>query len=183
MPDATAAEATKIITYASTRSGQSVGSGECFDLVNSALKDAGANGAANYGTITPTADYIWGRKISLAELRAGDAIQFKNFEVEITTETETTNEDGSGGFNTNVQTIGRGAPNHSAIVAGVGSDGAITVYEQNIDGDRTVQQRPIILKAGSSTSSTKSGTTITKVTKTIKIKGTASLYRPETPKK
>src|SRR5215213_2896467 len=122
MPDVAAAGATKITTYASTRSGQTVGSGECFDLVNSALKGAGANGAASYGAITPTADYIWGRKISLAELRAGDAVQFKNFEVEITTETETTNEDGSSSASTNVETIGRGVPNHSAIVASVGSD-------------------------------------------------------------
>jgi hypothetical protein len=183
MPDVSVADATKIKTYASTRASQTVGSGECFDLVDAALKDAGANSAANYGKITPTGDYIWGRKISLQELRAGDAVQFKNFEVEITTTTKTTDTDGSWSEDTQTETNTRGAPNHSAIVASVGADGAITVYEQNIDGDRTVKERPLVLKAGTSSAVSKSGSSTTTVTTTIKIKGTVSLYRPETPKK
>lgn len=43
------------------RKGTKVGSGECFDLADQALKDAGAKSAGDYGPVTPESDYRWGK--------------------------------------------------------------------------------------------------------------------------
>ena len=68
-----------VLAYARQRVGRQVGSGECFDLADEALRNAGASSASEYGPITPTADYVWGRRVSRQEAQPGAIIQFRNY--------------------------------------------------------------------------------------------------------
>src|SRR5215510_5626926 len=71
--------ADQIISYPRQRYNQRVGDGECFTLVNQALRNAGAHSADHFGQVTPDADYVWGTSIALADVRPGDVIQFRNY--------------------------------------------------------------------------------------------------------
>jgi hypothetical protein len=115
----------QVIFYASSNKGKKVKRGECWDLAQQALKSAGAKASDEYGKVTATADYVWGTPITLGSARAGDIIQFKNYEVEI--KFKLTKPDGSAynGF------VTLGAPHHTAIVESVGANGEIMVWEQN----------------------------------------------------
>jgi hypothetical protein len=177
MPDVDDPQLVKIKTYATTRSSQSVGSGECFDLADQALKDAGAKSAADYGKVTPTADYKWGRKINATDAKPGDVVQYKDYKVEIKVTTVTTNADGSSetSFTTETQT----RPHHTAVVSTKGGDGAMTVLEQNVDGDRTVKERPLPAASSKKVDASKSGTSTVTVTTEVKVTGEAKVYRPE----
>lgn len=75
-PDALRAQ---VVAFARQKIGDRVGSGECFDLADRALRDAGANSAADFGQVTPNGNYRWGTSINLSQLRPGDIIQFRNY--------------------------------------------------------------------------------------------------------
>jgi len=112
--------------------GDPIGRGECFDLADMALRNAGAKSAADFGQVTPDGNYRWGTQINLSELHPGDVIQFRNYSfVRRTTEADES-------WAEEVQE----RPHHTAIVEQVGSDGAVTVLEQNVpegDGVRRCQ--------------------------------------------
>ncbi len=116
----------KVLRYARSQMGRQVGNGECWTLVDQALRAAGAHrpGQAGYGS------YIFGKRISRWTLRAGDVIQFENVTFKHT--------DPNGSWSTN------NFPHHTAIVASVrGSQ--ITLLNQNVNGNRTVQTTTINL--------------------------------------
>ncbi len=50
----------QIVVFATSKSGQRVGDGQCFALADQALKALGARSAADFGTVTADADYKWG---------------------------------------------------------------------------------------------------------------------------
>jgi hypothetical protein len=147
-------------------------------LADQALRSVGAKSAANYGTITPTANYRWGRQIQLTDLRAGDIIQFRNYQLVITTTTNVTNPDGSGTVNTQTETQSR--PHHTAIVSVAGSNGEVTIYEQNVPAGSPIQSFTLHFTTHSSTHTTTSGGVTTTVTRSIQVHGTLWYYRPET---
>jgi hypothetical protein len=180
MTDVTPAQSALIVQFATGRTGQQVGDGECFALADQALRSAPARSAANYGAITATADYRWGRLIQRTDARAGDIIQFRNFTFVETTTTRVTQADGSFTQNTQVRNGSRGQPNHTAMVAEVGADGAITVYEQNVAGNRTVHSNRVFCAALPATTqtTTESGVT-TMVTRSVAVHGAVRFYRPE----
>ncbi len=68
----------KILSFAQGKSGTQVGTGECYDLADRALAEAGAKSASDFGTVTPTADYVWGQDVPLSQTRPGDILQFHN---------------------------------------------------------------------------------------------------------
>lgn len=141
MPEPTLSQ--RVFNYANSRLGHRVGSGECFDLADFALKAVGARTASDYGTITSNADYVWGRLINQQVAVSGDIIQFRNYRMTITTVTRTTQRDGSW---TETQTQTQTRPHHTAIVASIGQNGAIDVLEQNVgDGPnrRKVQRNTL----------------------------------------
>ena len=111
----------QIVSFARGKITQKVGSGECFDLVDQALRNAGAKSAADFGRVTPNADYVWGNPVSLSDVRAGDIIQFRNYRYDRTIETDTATD-----------TDFQERPHHTAIVETVGGDGALNVLEQNV---------------------------------------------------
>jgi hypothetical protein len=62
----------KIVSYITQRMGTRHGNGECFTLADDALKNAGAKSAADYGKVTPSADYVWGTAVGASDVKVGD---------------------------------------------------------------------------------------------------------------
>jgi hypothetical protein len=104
----------KVTIWALGRLGQRVGSGECFDLADQALRNAGANSAADLGPTGDDADYVWGDSIQLKDAMGGDILQFRDHEVTTTVVTESTFADGTVEDDTEVMTVDR--EHHTAIV-------------------------------------------------------------------
>ena len=152
--------AAEIVSYARNRMGQVVGNGECFTLVDRALRNAGARSAADYAEVTPAADYEWGTSISLAELAAGDLIQFRDYQCDV--ETESATEVGS-----ETQT----RPHHTAIVESVADHGVVTVLEQNIPPGTGVTRHRLYFTSGTWTT----GTATIRAT----VRGTFWFYRAQ----
>src|SRR5690242_14388900 len=75
--------------------GQKVGRGECWDLAELALQQAGAQGSAAQGPMGDDADYVWGDRVELTEVRPGDILQFRDYMVKTRTETHVQLDDGS----------------------------------------------------------------------------------------
>lgn len=138
----------KVAQFAGSRKGQIVGTGECFDLADQALRSAGAKSAADYGTITKQGDYTWGKAIVANTAGAGDILQFRQFKVTTNTTRSYTLRfpDGQSITYEKFETRIKARPHHTAIV--VESDrttGAHTVLEQNVDGRKSVGQEDLSL--------------------------------------
>ncbi len=153
-----------IVGYAARHSGDRVGDGQCFALADRALRAAGAKSAADFGEITPDADYVWGSDVSLAGLRPGDIIQFRDYSYERTVTTE----DSRG---SREESHAEDRPHHTAIVQSVGADGAVTVWEQNAPEGSAVTRTTLYFSSGTTT---RGRTTIT-----VRVSGTFSFYRPQ----
>lgn len=164
-------DAQTILNFAQSNEGKKVGSGECFDLADKALQKAGAKSAADYGVVSKDTDYIWGSAVDLASVKPGDIIQLKNYKY---VRNEVYDNEKESGNRLSEQT--RGSPRHTAIVKSVGSDGKITVWEQNVLSDGTSTGGPVqtfdLYFKSSSTGDAKNGVTIT-------VSGTIKFYRPQ----
>jgi hypothetical protein len=156
--------ADRITAFARRRLTQSEGNGQCFTLVDRALRHAGARSAADFGEVTPDADYVWGNATSLSDLRPGDVIQFRGY-----TFTRTVVTDNASGASTTE--VAGDRPHHTAIVERVGAGGAVTVLEQNAPEGSPVSRNTLYFVAGTTTS----GDTTTTVT----VSGTWQFYRAE----
>src|SRR5882757_5280947 len=77
-----ASMAEQIVRFARRLRGRRLGDGQCFTLVDRALRGADAKSAADYGRVTPNADYQWGSSVTLADLQPGDLIQFRDYTYE-----------------------------------------------------------------------------------------------------
>jgi hypothetical protein len=159
-----ASMADRIVSYASRKRGERDGDGECYTLVNRALRAADARTAADHGPVSPDADYIWGTSVALADLQPGDVIQFRDY-----TYTRVTVTDDDTGTTTNEEEGER--PHHTAIVQSVDGGGAVTVWEQNAPEGSAVHRTQLFFTSGTTTR----GTTTT----TIRVRGTFWFYRPE----
>lgn len=156
--------AEQIVAYPRTRRGQRVGDGQCFTLTDRALRAAGALSAADYGTVTPDADYVWGSTVTLSELRPGDVIQFRDYRAVRTVVTE----DASG---TTTAEVEETRPHHTAIVERVGEGGAVTVLEQNSPEGSAVRRS--VLHFSNTTQTAGNRRT------TVRVEGTFWFYRPQ----
>jgi hypothetical protein len=151
----------QVVTFAEGKSSQRVGDGECFALADQALKNAGAKSAADFGTITDEADYKWGTQVSLADVKPGDIVQFRDYEFTRREEKE----DGAWKERTEKR------PHHIAIVKSVDGNGLLTVIEQNSPKRSAVRK---IQLGFASTSFTSDKTTIT-----LSPSGSVWFYRPQ----
>ena len=152
----------QIVIFATSKSGQRVGDGQCFALADQALKALGARSAADFGTVTAVADYKWGAQVSLADVRPGDIVQFRDFKSTRRDDAE------DGGFKE--FTNGRG-PQHTAIVVSVDGNGLLTVIEQNAPPGSGVHKTQL---GFANTSFQKDTTTVT-----ITTSGSVWFYRPQ----
>jgi hypothetical protein len=153
-----------IVGYARRNRGARVGNGECFTLVDRALRGADAKTARDFGTVTADADYVWGTSVALAELQPGDVIQFRDYTYERVDVTR----DSSG---TTTDEHAEDRPHHTAIVESVDGDGAVTVWEQNAPAGSAVRRTQLFFTTTSSTH----GNRTTRIT----VRGTFWFYRPE----
>jgi hypothetical protein len=156
--------AERILSFTRRQQGQRYGNGECFTLTDAALGAAGARSARDYGTVTPTADYVWGDSVVLSDLRPGDVVQFRDYSYERVDETE----DDSG---TTTQEHAEDRPHHTAIVHSVGPNGAVTVWEQNSPPGGSVRRTTLFFAS----SSWQHGQTTTRVS----VSGSFWFYRPQ----
>jgi hypothetical protein len=135
----------KVLQYVKARDKKQIGSGECFDLADEALRNSGAKTAADFGRVTKDADYIWGTEIkNLTRVQPGDVLQFRDHKATVTTSrsVKLAFPDGSWleyeTFNT--RTFKRG--HHTAVAASSARDGKITVFEQHVmRGKKIVDKR------------------------------------------
>jgi hypothetical protein len=155
----------RVLGYARRHRGDRVGDGECFALANRALIGAGARTAADYGTVVPDADYVWGTAVTLSDLHPGDIIQMRNYRYD--REVSVDNPDGSGTTDTSVEE----RPHHTAIVETVNAGGSVTVLEQNAPAGSAVRRSELFFRD--------STTTAGRRTTTVRVQGTFWFYRPQ----
>ena len=169
--------------FATQRLGQRVGRGECFDLADLALRDAGAKSAADYGRVTRSADYVWGRAVTRQTARVGDVIQFRNYGFTETVVTVTERRDSGGRWvveedvsETRTQT----RPHHTAIVDAIGRDGEITVLEQNVANVRRVIRNDLFFATRTDPPRvTIRGNQRITVRRSVSVQGQVRFYRPQ----
>jgi hypothetical protein len=154
----TASLGEQVLTFARRQHGRRVGSGECFDLADRALRHAGAKHASDYGEITASADYVWGREVNLADIRPGDIIQFRDYHYRL--------EKSDGSWEEEQE-----RPHHTAVVESIDEHDKITVLEQNAPPGSNVHRIELYL---SSTSFNERNIRIT-----ITVQGQVWFYRPE----
>ena len=170
----------KVVNWARAQSGKQVGKGECWDLADRALRQAGVQSSADLGPMDDDADYVWGDEISdLKDVQPGDILQFRDFAVTTTVETETRYADGSSETSTTEETFTR--PHHTAVVSEVKSGGLLKVLEQNVaPAGKRVQLHNLNTKdvAPASKETQKQKAKVI-VTTTIAVSGTIWAYRPK----
>jgi len=170
----------KVVNWARAQSGKQVGKGECWDLADRALRQAGVQSSADLGPMDDDADYVWGDEISdLKDVQPGDILQFRDFAVTTTVETETRYADGSSEASTTEETFTR--PHHTAVVSEVKSGGLLKVLEQNVaPAGKKVQLHNLNTKdvAPASKETQKQKAKVI-VTTTIAVSGTIWAYRPK----
>jgi hypothetical protein len=180
----------KVILWASGKLGQHVGAArECWDLANSALKQAGASTSSDFGPTGDDDDYVWGDEVSdLKDVIAGDILQYRDYVQTTATTTDVTFSDDSGWVDDPSVDISHG--HHTSIVSRNPGNGALTVLEQNDMGNHeTVKSTQMRWKdAATKTTTTKKmmkrqdtgkmewATVI--VTVDVTVTGTIKAYRP-----
>jgi hypothetical protein len=183
----------KVVVWAQGKLGKKVGKGECWDLGEEALKQAGASTSTDLGSVGPDDDYVWGDEIDdVKDVQAGDIIQFRDYEVTTSTEVEYTFSDGTSVDDTSDETEER--PHHTAIVNGkVDANGVVKTLEQNVKPSGKVVQNkklftrdvdPVVTKTTEKRlNPTTNKVETVQVTKTVTVttSGTMTAYRPKKP--
>jgi hypothetical protein len=180
----------KVLTWAQGRLGKKVGKGECWDLGEQALQQAGAQTSNDLGPVTDDADYVWGDAIALKDIQPGDILQIRDHVIVTTTTEDYTFKDGSGREQTSETKASRG--HHTAIVNGQpDANGAVRTLEQHVKpkGDIVQQLRlhtrdvpkvvtKVYEKRRNPNTKKDEMVEITKTT-TVEVTGTIWAYRPK----
>jgi len=156
----------KVVEFATQNIGKKVGDGECFDLADKALTQAGGKTASDYGKVTSNADYVWGDLVATAMAQAGDILQFRDYKLKITNASETKVTLGKDTIleysSTDEKTLSR--PHHTAIVT-KGDAKALEILEQNVErGTPGVKEKKVGAETIPHTNDSSSKTTSTKTT-------------------
>jgi hypothetical protein len=122
----------KVVVWARGKLGHKIGHGECWDLGEQALKQAGAQTSNDLGPVDADSDYIWGDPVSdVGKVEPGDILQIRDHLVTTETKIEYVFKDGSTVVETNERTAKRG--HHTAIVNGkVDANGGVKTLEQHV---------------------------------------------------
>jgi hypothetical protein len=177
----------KVHHWVRGRLGQKVGKGECWDLAELALQQAGAQGSAEQGPMGDDADYVWGDRVELTEVRPGDILQFRDYTVTTRTETHVEFDDGSSSESWKEQKAKRG--HHTAVVDHVVDSQTLRVVEQHVKplGEKVqLHELPTTSKRSTATSykttqdlSGKKKPGKVTVTTIVTVTGRVTAYRPK----
>ena len=124
---------TALWQFSKSNVGRTVGTGECADVPELALRQYGGATFEDMGTTNLPADYIWGDLVEIVtpanprfiNVLPGDVIQYANADFKWQV--------GANAWETDV------ADHHTAVVSAVSADGAnVCVFQQNSDGRRYV---------------------------------------------
>jgi cell wall-associated NlpC family hydrolase len=112
-----------------------VGRGECYDLADAVLQNAGAKSAPDFDKITGSRkqDYKWGTPVELKDVKPGDVLQFRDQHIRIET-TKLVKRDGrviEKSPRPSVKKHHRG-PKHTSIVLENNGHGSMVVAEQHV---------------------------------------------------
>jgi hypothetical protein len=139
------ADGAKIVDFAKSKALTMVGTGECYELADAAIKDQGGKSASHYGEITDDADYVWGKDIAIGAAAPGDILQYRNFVA-----TRTVNSlvkltlDGGDSIEYSRKTVATfSRPHHTSVVTGGVSGNQISVLEQNVDRGSGVMEKTV----------------------------------------
>jgi len=180
-----------VVVWVRGKTGQKVKTGECWDLAEEALKHAKAYTSRDLGPVKANSDYIWGTKVTdVKDVIPGDILQFRNYTITITTETDVTFKDGSGWTQSNTETETRA--HHTAVVNGKpDAHGVVKTLEQNIKPKGKIVQDMVLHTRDVPQTKTKTfEKLVNKHTKkletatvvrtvTVKVTGTIWSYRPK----
>jgi hypothetical protein len=121
----------KVVVWVRGKLGQKVGRGECWDLGEQALKQAGAATSNDLGPVAANSDYVWGDPIDIAKIEPGDILQIRDHLVTTNTTVEYVFQDGTTQTERIETTAKRG--HHTAIVNGkVDDKGGVRTLEQHV---------------------------------------------------
>ncbi len=167
--------AQKVVQYARSKIGKRVyfrpkAHGECWDLAEKALEKSGAQTSTKImGSIAANANYEWGTKVGLNQIKPGYIVQFRNHRNVIVIRKNFRN----GEWKENKSTVTRA--HHTAIVDKILPQGKITLLEQNQNGNTRVARNEVFFK---SRTWSKSMGTFQLVT-TVTVNGDAWFYKPK----
>jgi hypothetical protein len=180
----------KVLVWAHGKVGKKVGRGECWDLGEEALKQAGAQTSNDLGPVGDDEDYVWGDPIDIKDLDPGDVLQLRAHVAKTTTETEYTFSDETEVTDSTEVSAERG--HHTVIVNGkLDAEGAVKTLEQHVKPlGKVVQNKklytrdvpPVVTKTFEKrTNPTTKKVETVEVTKTVTItvSGTIWAYRPK----
>ena len=182
--------AQKELAWTQGQLGKKVGQGECWDLAEQGLAQAGAQTSTDLGPVGDDIDYIWGDlRNDAKDIQAGDILQMRDWVVITTTTTDYTYPDGSTDQDVDTQTLTR--PHHTAIAKGqIDANGLLKTFEQNVDPLGHVVQNlslatrdfttvfPVVVR--NHLNSNSGNVELAKVQKTVDIStsGTTWIYKP-----
>ncbi len=178
------------LAWAQGQLGKKVGAGECWDLAEQALAQAGAKTSTDLGPVGDDIDYIWGDLLNDAkDIQAGDVLQLRDWVVTTTTTADYTYPDGSTDEEVDTQTLTRS--HHTAIAKGqIDANGLLRTFEQNVDPLGKVVQnqslstrdstttRPVVVRGHLNSNSGKVELAKIIVTIDVSTSGTMWIYRP-----
>jgi hypothetical protein len=181
----------KIVVWARGKLGKKVGAGECWDLAEQSLKQAGAMTSHDLGPVASDTDYVWGDPVAgVKDVQPGDIIQLRDHEAETVTVKDYVLPDGSTWTETKSSVAKRG--HHTAIANGMlDRNGALKTLEQHVKpkGDvvqnKTLQTRSLAPQVTKGTErranpfTKKLETAKVTTTVTVTVSGTMWIYRPK----
>lgn len=182
-----------VLIWVRGKLGRQVDRGECWDLGELALKQAGAATSNDLGPVGDDDDYIWGdEETDFKQVKPGDILQIRDHSVTTTTESVYTFADGTEVSAESYATVGR--PHHTAIVdQAINGKGAFKTLEQNVDPKGkvvqnltlpTADQDPVVTTGKVMKKNPTSGKTELakfKTTVTVTVTGTIKAYHPKKP--
>lgn len=181
----------KVLQWASGQVGKQIGAGECWDLANKALLQAGAGTSSDFGPMGSDDDYIWGDEVALKDALPGDILQYRDYVMTTTTTTDVTFSDDSGSNDSVSVPVNH--PHHTAILSTNPGTGVLKVLEQNYKSHHEpVRSSTIRWKDAPTTTTTtrkqmkrgdngKMELAVVVVTVDVSVTGTLKAYRPKTP--
>ena len=173
----------KVYQYAHSQMRQHVGRGECWDLVDAALRYAGAVRNAGGGD---EVDYVWGTEIGPHQTIAGDVVQLRNYEFVVKTVTRVEFDDGE--FTQNTKTESTKRPHHTAIVDHYTTKGLVIIEQNYPKGSKVTQNTLPLSNFGPITETSfvsrkdakgKMRPAKVSVTTTVEVSGRIWAYRPK----